>query len=154
MPELIRTAGSWPANVKTLAVDVGGTKLAAAVVDGRGVIERQATAPTPRGVDGDVVFDALLSVIDDLGLDDLGDDLAACGIGCGGPMSPGGATVSPLNIPAWRDFPLVARLTGVIDVPTARPRYPKRCTRATFNAALRSTLAALTITGFRLSCSA
>ena len=33
-----------------------------------------------------------------------------CGVGCGGPMTRGGETVSPLNIPAWRDFPLRGRL--------------------------------------------
>jgi glucokinase len=29
-----------------------------------------------------------------------------CGVGCGGPMTLGGAAVSPLNITAWRDYPL------------------------------------------------
>jgi glucokinase len=37
-------------------------------------------------------------------------DVAACGVGCGGPMSEGGEEVSPLNIPAWRGFPLRRRL--------------------------------------------
>jgi glucokinase len=39
-----------------------------------------------------------------------------CGVGCGGPMTAGGETVSPLNIPVWRDFPLrsrLARATGL-----------------------------------------
>jgi len=30
-------------------------------------------------------------------------------------MTPGGESVSPLNIPAWRSFPLRARLTGVLE---------------------------------------
>jgi glucokinase len=41
----------------------------------------------------------------------------ACGAGCGGPMDRGGEHVSPLNIPAWRDFPLraaLAELTGLV----------------------------------------
>lgn len=33
-----------------------------------------------------------------------------CGVGCGGPMTAGGELVSTLNIPAWRSFPLKARL--------------------------------------------
>ena len=40
----------------------------------------------------------------------------ACGIGCGGPMELGMGIVSPLNIPAWRAFPLrdrVADHTGL-----------------------------------------
>ena len=44
--------------------------------------------------------------------------LLACGAGCGGPMSPGGVEVSPLNIPAWRDFPLRARLAELTGLAT------------------------------------
>ena len=40
------------------------------------------------------------------------------GSGCGGPMEAGGDTVSPLNIPAWRDFPLRARLAERTGLPT------------------------------------
>lgn len=37
-------------------------------------------------------------------------EVVACGVGCGGPMTKGGREVSPLNIPAWRRFPLKERL--------------------------------------------
>ena len=47
-----------------------------------------------------------------------GDRLVVCGVGCGGPMTPGGDEVSPLNIPAWRGFPLRARLAALTGVPT------------------------------------
>jgi len=47
-----------------------------------------------------------------------GDRLVVCGVGCGGPMTPGGDEVSPLNIPAWRGFPLRARLADLTGVPT------------------------------------
>jgi glucokinase len=47
-----------------------------------------------------------------------GDRLVVCGAGCGGPMSPGGEEVSPLNIAAWRSFPLRARLSGSTGLPT------------------------------------
>ena len=43
----------------------------------------------------------------------------ACGVGCGGPMAPAGETVSPLNIPAWRRFPLRARLADLVGVDVA-----------------------------------
>ena len=42
-----------------------------------------------------------------------------CGVGCGGPMSFNGAFVSPLNIPAWQDFPLLTRLRENMEVPVA-----------------------------------
>ena len=47
-----------------------------------------------------------------------GDRLVVCGAGCGGPMTPGGEEVSPLNIPAWRSFPLRARLAELTGLPT------------------------------------
>jgi glucokinase len=40
-------------------------------------------------------------------------EIVACGVGTGGPMTAHGATVSPLNIPAWRGFPLRASLQGL-----------------------------------------
>ena len=46
------------------------------------------------------------------------DTVVACGVGCGGPMRAGGEAVSPLNITAWRDFPLRDRLAQLTGVPT------------------------------------
>ena len=43
-----------------------------------------------------------------------------CGVGCGGPMLPGGETVSPLNIRAWGDFPLRDRLAAADRTPGRR----------------------------------
>ncbi len=40
----------------------------------------------------------------------------AVGVGTGGPMTPGGETVSPLNIPGWYEFPLRARLRERTDL--------------------------------------
>src|SRR5207253_8941966 len=39
-----------------------------------------------------------------------------CGVGCGGPMTPGGEVVSPLNIPAWRGLPLRDRLRAIVGI--------------------------------------
>ena len=87
-----------------LAVDVGGTKLAAAVVSAAGEIVSQAQLPTPRSPDARVVADALLTVAAAaLG----GAQVAAIGVGCAGPLDPAGGTVSPVNIPAWREFPIL-----------------------------------------------
>ena len=92
-----------------LAVDVGGTKLAAGVVRADGVLLARRSASTPSDTDGDGLFDALVAVIDSLGPAAV-TTVSVVGVGCGGPMRRGGALVSPLNIPAWRDFPLQARL--------------------------------------------
>ena len=95
-----------------LAVDVGGTKMAAGLVDdGGALLDRRQTA-TPSGTDAEAVFAALAGLWAGWPLAEM----AACGIGCGGPMLAGGETVSPLNIAAWRRFPLrqrVADATGL-----------------------------------------
>jgi len=58
---------------------------------------------------------AVASAIDAVGANDA----VVCGTGCGGPMTSGGALVSPLNIPAWRDFPLHERLSAHLGLPVA-----------------------------------
>ena len=91
-----------------IAVDIGGTKLAAGVVRGDGTLLARVDAPTPLDVDADALCATLTGLLD--GLD--ADGAVAVGVGCGGPMAPGGEHVSPLNIPAWREFPLRARLAA------------------------------------------
>ena len=97
-----------PPMAQVLAVDVGGTKLAAGVVDDTGALLARAQVATPKGpgADAEALFDALASVVDQVR---VGDEVA-CGVGSGGPMSRGGEEVSPLNIPGWRSFPLRQRL--------------------------------------------
>ena len=94
-----------------LAVDVGGTKLAVALVDPGGRAYRVLRAPTPQGprVDAEKVWAPLGALIEALLAED-GPVLAGVGIGCGGPMVWPAGDVSPLNIPSWRDFPLRARM--------------------------------------------
>jgi glucokinase len=46
------------------------------------------------------------------------DRAEVCGVGCGGPMRDGNRLVSPVNIPAWRDFPLRAALAELTGLPT------------------------------------
>ncbi len=99
-----------------LAVDIGGTKMAAAVVDPCGVILAEARAPTPASSDPEVVFAALVSVVDRARADTTADPVV-CGVGCGGPMSAGGETVSPLNIRGWVRFPLRDRLHRQVGLP-------------------------------------
>jgi len=97
-----------------LAVDIGGTKLAAAVVDQRGaVVHRDRTPTAGSGADG--LFDTLVRLIDGVRRA-VEVDLAGVGVGCGGPMDAGGVRVSPLNIPQWRGYPLRDRLASVLDL--------------------------------------
>jgi glucokinase len=102
--------------VATLAIDIGGTKLAAGVVDDDGVLRRRAARPTAATGSDEALFSTLAALADEVR---AGEDVDACGVGCGGPMSPGGETVSPLNIPAWRSFPLRQRLAEHLGLPVA-----------------------------------
>lgn len=95
-----------------LAIDIGGTKFAAARVLADGTIEARAVRPTPAG-DAEDLFAELAAVAAEVG---RGDE-EVCGVGSGGPMAAGGETVSPLNIPGWRDFPLRGRLQGALGMP-------------------------------------
>ena len=107
-----------PSSGIVLAVDIGGTKMAAALVDGRASILAEQQVPTPEGGDAEVLFTALVGVIHAVVAPaPVRPDV--CGVGCGGPMSRGGETVSPLNIPGWRGFELRRRLTEATGLPVA-----------------------------------
>jgi len=106
-------------------------------VTAEGELVRSAAVPTPTAPDAEAVFDAVLALLDAVGApgpsgpaersggpsgpadrsggpsgpaERNGGPIVVCGVGCGGPMSTGGEAVSPLNIGAWRGFPLRARL--------------------------------------------
>ncbi len=97
-----------------LAIDVGGTKVAAGLVDDAGrLIERTqaATADADPGPEG--LFDLVVGLAGDvLGRRDVLP--VGCGVGCGGPSREHNTIVSPLNIAAWRDFPLRDRLAEAL----------------------------------------
>jgi glucokinase len=100
----------------SLAVDVGGTKMAAGLVDRTGRLRDARSLPTPEGADAEELWSTLVSLVSAVLEEGTPDGLAVCGVGCGGPMSPGGERVSPLNIGGWREFPLrrrLAELTGL-----------------------------------------
>jgi glucokinase len=109
---------------QVLAVDVGGTKIAVAVVDETGAVAAEVVRPTVASSDPEEVFapaaEAVRAAL--AGLTDPGSPLRV-GIGSAGPVDGPGGTVSPVNIPAWRAFPVVARVGEVVAaVVGARPR--------------------------------
>jgi glucokinase len=99
---------------RVLAVDIGGTKMSAAIVTDAGVLVERRDIATAVTVDADELFGVLASLVSSF---DLHGGFVACGVGCGGPMDRGGEHVSPVNIPAWRGFPLRRRLAEVVGVP-------------------------------------
>jgi glucokinase len=102
------------AAMSVLAVDIGGTKLAAGLVDPDGTLHHDARVDTPPGGDAEALFAALRGLVDGV-LDRAGDAPTGVGIGSAGPMDWAAGEISPLNIPGWRGFPVRHRLTGHLE---------------------------------------
>lgn len=92
------------------ALDIGGTKIAGALVDGHGTIAVRAQRPTPAQEDGETVMRAVEEVVQELAASPLWGQVTALGIGSAGPVDASAGTVSPVNVPGWRGYPLVRRV--------------------------------------------
>jgi glucokinase len=96
-----------------LAIDIGGTKIAVGVVEPGGRLASWAQTETPRGLEAGQLWRTLdvlcTNLLAEQRIDARG-GLAGVGCGCGGPLDWPVGRVSPLNIPAWRSFPLRERL--------------------------------------------
>ncbi|TFD48846.1 ROK family protein [Cryobacterium frigoriphilum] len=113
-----------------LAVDFGGTKVEAALVDDSGLVlnnsrHRAPTGPAASSHEltlsvGQVVSRARSA----LPADSL---LAGIGIGCAGPIVVSDGTISPLNLPVWRGFPLLDLVQGLVPDAPARLRLDGLC---------------------------
>jgi glucokinase len=101
---------------RVLALDIGGTKVAASWVGPDGTVMDRAEVPTD-AEDGEALWDSVRALLTSR-LD--GDAPTAVGIGCGGPLRLDVGEVSPINITGWRDFPLLARVSELF--PAARVR--------------------------------
>lgn len=114
-----------PAAGLTVAIDIGGTKIAGALVHPDGTMTATTRRPTPRGAgaDAEAVMAAVAEVVADLSGSPLWTSAVRCGIGSAGPVDTSRGTVSPVNIGAWREFPIQARVAAELaargaDVPT------------------------------------
>jgi glucokinase len=99
-----------------LAIDIGGTKLGAAVVDSEGRSLASDRVPTAGVSTGEALFDRLEDLCRRV-IREAHAEVAAVGVGCSGPMEYPAGIVSPLNIPLWRDFPLRDRLIAAFELP-------------------------------------
>jgi glucokinase len=92
-----------------IAVDMGGTKVEAAAVDDTGAVlpETRFRQPTGAGRSSDELAANVTSAVEQaIAALPAGTALSGVGIGSAGPVSEADGCVSPLNLPAWRDFPL------------------------------------------------
>ncbi len=103
-----------------VGVDIGGTKVAAGLVDRNGKIKTQIRTPMMAHGEGGEGLAAVVSAIDLL----LDHDVKArplvrgIGICAPGPLDPAtGVVINPPNVPCWRNFPLAAEIEKVYGVP-------------------------------------
>lgn len=95
-----------------LAVDIGGTKLAAAVVDEDGRVVVRDRVATPQRDVWSALERLILRVMAAAPA-----PLIAVGAGCGGPHDLTSSTVSPLHIPSFVNFDLTAALAETTGLP-------------------------------------
>jgi len=97
--------------MKTLAIDIGGTKFSLAVFEGN-IMTHRASRATNRGGGPEWMLAEIASILRDWPACDR------CGIGFGGPVDFARQRV-PLSthVGGWQDFPLVERIAGMLHLP-------------------------------------
>src|SRR5258708_430434 len=102
-----------------LGVDLGGTKILAAVVGGGRTILGRSKRATPAREGGDAILDAIVATIDEA-LAASGvhrDDVAGVGVGSPGPLDPKTGVIlfsANMNV---KDFPLAPDLSARLGKP-------------------------------------
>lgn len=101
-----------------LGVDIGGTKVAAGLVNARGDILYKTRVPMVATGDADCGFQAVQQAIDAVLQANRGTNIAAIGVTSPGPLDPRtGVVLNPPNLPCWRNFPLGDRIHQAFGVP-------------------------------------
>jgi glucokinase len=106
-----------------IGVDVGGSKVAAGLVDDHGEILGQTRVAMVSNGTPSEGLNAVLSAIDSLNAGCSVDPrtsnlLLGIGICAPGPLDPkNGMIVNPPNLPCWRNFPLAAEVANIYRVP-------------------------------------
>ena len=86
--------------MRTLALDIGATKVAIAILDESHQILERLEVPSNTG---EVIWPSLEAAIADF-------DVDLIGVASAGPIDRENGTISPVNIPQWRAFPIAENL--------------------------------------------
>lgn len=114
-----------PSTVKSpvIGVDIGGTKVAAGLVDHDGKILLQVRRPMISSGEPEAALKAVTDAIDSVS-DQIqnsptaGANFEAIGLCAPGPLDPSaGVVINPPNLPCWRNFPLAAKVAEIYGVP-------------------------------------
>jgi glucokinase len=99
-------------NGLVLGVDIGGTKIAAGLVNREGRILKQIRKPMVATGSAEAGLEAVISAIDEMAAIATPDGgFQSIGICAPGPLDPrSGIILNPPNLPCWRNFPLAERI--------------------------------------------
>jgi glucokinase len=109
-------------NVHVIGVDVGGTKVAAGLVNAAGEITFQTRTPMAAN-NSAAGLAAVISAIDAVRAASDAEagavnPISGIGICAPGPLDPrNGIVINPPNLPGWRNFPLAAEVSKIYQVP-------------------------------------
>jgi glucokinase len=100
-----------------IGIDIGGTKVAAGLVDERGEIVFKTRVPMTATGDAAAGFACVRSAIEAALCAQPGAAISGIGICSPGPLDPeAGVVLNPPNLPCWRDFPLAAEVERAFGV--------------------------------------
>jgi glucokinase len=104
-----------------IAIDLGGTKVEAALVDPAGEVLANSRFRAPTGPERS--SEQLAASVDEVvgkvfAAVPRGASLVGAGVGSAGPINEAEGRVSPLNLPAWREYPLRDQIVAALpDLP-------------------------------------
>jgi len=90
----------------TLAIDIGATKFAVALVNPKGEVLFRKEVPASQ------LWDGLAAILSEIA-GDTSQEILKIGIGSAGPINTQTGEISPVNILAWRSFPIVAKVKEI-----------------------------------------
>jgi glucokinase len=100
-----------------VGVDVGGTKVAAGLVNAEGEISSHVRVPMVSNASARDGLNSVLSAIEQVS-GQAAEEVAGIGICAPGPLDPAsGVVLNPPNVPCWRNFALAAAVQEVYSVP-------------------------------------
>jgi len=104
----------------TIGVDIGGTKVAAGLVDASGEITHKSRVPIAATGTAEAAFDCVKAAIEEIfaTVPEARGAVTGIGICAPGPLDPfTGVILNPPNLPCWRNFPLAAETARAFGVP-------------------------------------
>jgi glucokinase len=109
-----------PTRDLALAIDIGGTKMAVGLATRKGELIDRDQVLVDHDIDGERLFTSLATLVETMmerAAEQHHGRIVVVGVGSAGPVERDVESVSPLNIHAWRQFPLRQRLHAVVGAP-------------------------------------